>query len=197
MFVITKKDIVAIVVLYNPDNQVYKTIAGYKGLVSRVILVDNSSKNNQGLFKDLSYVKYIPLLDNFGIAYALNKGIKESYEKYFNLDFIHMEPILGRWFLSISSDTFDHLSSLPKKERRKQKRDPSLLPRSPSCVFPAFYCHHHPGLYRRRCLLACLMAFTNDPADCPCCLRLSPEAQDKNHKRSASAGLLCYHCLLR
>lgn len=82
MFVITKKDIVAIVVLYNPDNQVYKTIAGYKGLVSRVILVDNSSKNNQGLFKDLSYVKYIPLLDNFGIAYALNKGIKESYEKY-------------------------------------------------------------------------------------------------------------------
>lgn len=82
MFVITKKEIVAIVVLYNPDSQVYKTIAGYKGLVNRVILVDNSSKNNQELFKDLSYVKYIPLLDNLGIACALNKGIKESYEKY-------------------------------------------------------------------------------------------------------------------
>ncbi|MFR4967313.1 glycosyltransferase [Lactobacillus kalixensis] len=79
---ITKKEIVAIVVLYNPDSQVYKTIAGYKGLVNHVILVDNSSKNNQELFKDLSYVKYIPLLDNLGIAYALNKGIKESYEKY-------------------------------------------------------------------------------------------------------------------
>lgn len=79
---ITKKEIVAIVVLYNPDSQVYKTIAGYEGLVNHVILVDNSSKNNKALFKDLSYVKYIPLLDNLGIAYALNKGIKESYEKY-------------------------------------------------------------------------------------------------------------------
>lgn len=79
---ITKKEIVAIVVLYNPDSQVYNTIAGYKGIVNRVILVDNSSKNNKKLFQKLSYVKYIPLLDNLGIAYALNKGIKESHEKY-------------------------------------------------------------------------------------------------------------------
>ena len=79
---ITKKEIVAIVVLYNPDNQVYKNISSYKGIVNRVILVDNSSKNNKKLFQKLSYVKYIPLLDNLGIAYALNRGIKESHEKY-------------------------------------------------------------------------------------------------------------------
>lgn len=78
----TKKEIVAIVVLYNPDDKVYRTIKEYENLVNRVILVDNSLQSNGAKFKDLNFVKYIPLFQNKGIAYALNKGIKESNEKY-------------------------------------------------------------------------------------------------------------------
>lgn len=78
----TKKEIVAVVVLYNPDDQIYQIIKEYETLVNRVILVDNSSKSNKSKFKNLNFVKYIPLFQNKGIAYALNKGIKESDERY-------------------------------------------------------------------------------------------------------------------
>lgn len=57
----TKKEIVAIVVLYNPDDKVYRTIKEYENLVNRVILVDNSLQSNGTKFKDLNFVKYIPL----------------------------------------------------------------------------------------------------------------------------------------
>jgi rhamnosyltransferase len=79
---LTKQDIVAVVVLYNPNKKVYDNILKYKGLVNRLILVDNSLTNNKYLFKNIDFVDYIPLYNNYGIAYALNLGIKNSTEKY-------------------------------------------------------------------------------------------------------------------
>lgn len=67
-----------VVVIYNPDIQVMNNIKKYPKL-DEVILVDNSLKNNEALFKDIlnDNIKYIPLMSNTGIAHALNIGIKK------------------------------------------------------------------------------------------------------------------------
>ena len=67
-----------VVVLYNPDIQALNNISKYPQL-DQLILVDNSSKNNSNLFSSILLNKnviYKPLLNNYGIAYALNLGIK-------------------------------------------------------------------------------------------------------------------------
>lgn len=71
-----------VVVLYNPDMQVLNNINNYPKL-DQLILVDNSPKNNEKLFSSLlakDNVVYKPLLNNFGIAYALNLGIKVLHD---------------------------------------------------------------------------------------------------------------------
>lgn len=77
-----KSEIVCITVLYNPDSDVVKNVAKYHGLVNKVILVDNSSEDNSQIFSNIEDIDYIPLMDNKGIAYAINTGIKKSKEKY-------------------------------------------------------------------------------------------------------------------
>lgn len=79
---ISKENIAAIIVLFNPNQKVYENIKKYIGLVGQIVLVDNSSYNNKDIFKGIKNCKYIPLFDNKGIAYALNKGIKDSTEAY-------------------------------------------------------------------------------------------------------------------
>ena len=79
---ISKRDIVAVVVLFNPDQKVYENIKKYIGLVDQIILVDNSTNNNKDFFKNINNCKYIPLFDNKGIAYALNEGVKASDQTY-------------------------------------------------------------------------------------------------------------------
>lgn len=77
---ISKKDIVCIVVLYHPDASIVENIKRYTGLVNEVILVDNSSVNNDECFSGFDYIKYIPMMDNTGIAHAINVGIRMSTE---------------------------------------------------------------------------------------------------------------------
>lgn len=79
---ISKKDIVCIVVLYKPDASVIKNIKRYNNLVNEVILVDNSSEDNTELFESLDFIRYIPLKSNTGIAHAINIGIKKSEEPF-------------------------------------------------------------------------------------------------------------------
>lgn len=77
-----KSEIVCITVLYNPDSDVVENIKKSHGLVGKIILVDNSSDNNGKMFNDMKDVEYIPLMDNKGIARAINIGIENSDEKY-------------------------------------------------------------------------------------------------------------------
>lgn len=77
---ISKNDIGCVVVLFNPDTTIVENIKGYEQIVNEVILVDNSEEDNSLLFSDLSFVKYISLRENTGIANALNVGINELSE---------------------------------------------------------------------------------------------------------------------
>lgn len=77
-----KSEIVCITVLYNPDSDVVENVKKCHGLVGKIILVDNSSDNNGKMFNDMKDVEYIPLMDNKGIARAINIGIENSDEKY-------------------------------------------------------------------------------------------------------------------
>lgn len=74
-----KKEIVVVVILYNslPKNyghifQVYNDI--------KLIFVDNTP--NRVLECSDEHIDYLPLGDNMGIAYALNKGCRIAMEKY-------------------------------------------------------------------------------------------------------------------
>lgn len=69
-------------VLFNPDTTIVENITDYKQIVNEVILVDNSDEDNSSLFSSLSFVKYIPLMENTGIANALNVGIDISTEPF-------------------------------------------------------------------------------------------------------------------
>ena len=67
----------AIIVLYNPDiPQLVKSLRVLEQSVGLLCLVDNSKKSYESDFKDFKTVKYIPLMENRGIAAAQNVGVK-------------------------------------------------------------------------------------------------------------------------
>lgn len=79
----------AVVVLYNPDKQVYENLKSYIDYVDIIYAVDNSTENNKSEFTDNKIV-YISNNGNKGIAYALNVGahraIEDGYEWLLTMD---------------------------------------------------------------------------------------------------------------
>ena len=67
----------AVVVLYNPDDQIIENIKSYINYVDIIYAVDNSSVNNSAKLESEKIV-YLPNLNNMGIAYALNIGAKQA-----------------------------------------------------------------------------------------------------------------------
>lgn len=65
-----------IIVLFKPVNRNYSVLLGKTGI--EVILVDNTPGCDANLSQDNVY--YIPLLENKGIAYAQNIGVKKAIE---------------------------------------------------------------------------------------------------------------------
>ena len=76
--------VAAVVVLYNPDENVKKNIKSYINSVDVVYAVDNSSQDNSENFSDDKIV-YLSNGDNMGIAYALNVGAKKAIEDGHNV----------------------------------------------------------------------------------------------------------------
>ncbi len=108
-----KKDIVAIVVWYNPTVEHVQNIQSYIHDVHRVIVVDNSDTSNSHLLdkvEELAF-QYIPLYENFGIATALNKGCEEAIK------------LNAKWIMTMDQDSnwkpeqllsyFDLINSFP------------------------------------------------------------------------------------
>ena len=77
--------ICAIVVLFNPDKNVFKNILTYNSFFEKIIIVDNSKENNEKYILNKNYI-YIPNNKNLGIAAALNIGCKKAQEE--NFDFV-------------------------------------------------------------------------------------------------------------
>ncbi|MGL5963338.1 MAG: glycosyltransferase family 2 protein [Fusobacteriaceae bacterium] len=84
--------ICAVVVWYNPTEEMVQNIRSYNKFVSKVYIVDNSNFSNINLLKNKNDInfEYIPKLENLGIAKALNigceKAIKEKYEWILTMD---------------------------------------------------------------------------------------------------------------
>ncbi len=90
---VQKPDIAAIVVLYNPDNEVLSNINSYIDQVDKLYAVDNSDNLNSVLVERIKLnnrIEYISNHGNVGIAAALNVGVKkaiaEGYEYLLTMD---------------------------------------------------------------------------------------------------------------
>lgn len=84
---IKKYKIAGVVVLYRPDNAVYKNIQSYLQDIDKLYIVDNSEIQNLELVQQingLSNVVYIWNGDNEGIAKALNVGAKNAINDGFD-----------------------------------------------------------------------------------------------------------------
>lgn len=68
----------AIVVWFHPTEKEYQTLSLYKEDVAHVIVVDNSETDNSALLHNDPKVTYIPLMQNYGIAAALNRGCEAA-----------------------------------------------------------------------------------------------------------------------
>ena len=83
--------IAAVVVYYNPEESIYKKIKDVVNIVDKVYIIDNSSIDNSSLTDNsCNKIKYIPLMKNKGIAYALKLGadlaINDKYDYLLTLD---------------------------------------------------------------------------------------------------------------
>ena len=67
-----------VVVLFKPDDKMLDNINSYLGDLKKLYVVDNTPGGDiSDRFNDKK-IKYIPLKENKGIAYALNVGAKEA-----------------------------------------------------------------------------------------------------------------------
>ncbi|MDR0680738.1 MAG: glycosyltransferase [Dysgonamonadaceae bacterium] len=75
---ITDENLCAVVVWYNPNEEIAKNILRYNTGVHKVFVIDNSDKNNQSLLDGLKIenVCYHFIGENKGIAVALNIGFE-------------------------------------------------------------------------------------------------------------------------
>lgn len=83
--------IAAVVVYYNPEEDIYRKIKDVVNIVDKVYIIDNSSIDNSSLLDNsCNKIKYIPLMKNKGIAYALKLGadlaINDKYDYLLTLD---------------------------------------------------------------------------------------------------------------
>ena len=79
--------IAAVVILYNPDNNILENINSYANQVEKVFVVDNSDFSNEALLnKTDSFinVEYVFNNSNIGVAAALNIGAKMAIEQGFD-----------------------------------------------------------------------------------------------------------------
>ena len=86
---LSKNDILGVMITYNPDSSVVKNINSLINQVSDILIIDNGS-NDESLkyiydVKNKSNVKVIFNGSNMGIAYALNQGLSEANRNKFKL----------------------------------------------------------------------------------------------------------------
>ena len=91
------KNVVAVVVLYNPNRLVIKNILTYHSFLENIVVVDNSETANEEILNDLKKMLKIHLIvnqENKGIATALNQGIQKAI------------LLGGEWILTMDQDSY-------------------------------------------------------------------------------------------
>lgn len=114
--------VAAIIISYNPDNNLLDSIKLLINQVEKIIIVDNGSesekKKNINLIKDINNekIKVIFNQENLGIATALNIGVKDALKQGYN------------WILTMDQDSkvssnmieemFEVYSTIDESERK-------------------------------------------------------------------------------
>ena len=91
------KNVVAVVILYNPNRLVIKNILTYHSFLENIVVVDNSETANEEILNDLKKMLKIHLIvnqENKGIATALNQGIQKAI------------LLGGEWILTMDQDSY-------------------------------------------------------------------------------------------
>lgn len=91
-----QKKIIAVVIWFNPDAIMVNNILSYSNYVLKTIVIDNSNYNNLKLIEGLNNIEYIPLMNNYGIASALNIGYSRA------------EELGAEWVLTMDQDSSFH-----------------------------------------------------------------------------------------
>jgi rhamnosyltransferase len=93
--VITEKNLCAVVVWYNPNEEIARNILRYNEGVYKVFVIDNSDKSNQLLLDELKLenVCYHFIGENRGIAAALNIGFEYAHKHH------------AEWVLTMDQDS--------------------------------------------------------------------------------------------
>lgn len=102
---ISIKKFYGVVIIYNPDEDVIKNIKSYIGHLKKLFIYDNSLKNNESLFIELSAnydIEYIYNGINDGISKALNNVTKKLYGKN------------DTWLLTMDQDSYFKKTELNK-----------------------------------------------------------------------------------
>jgi rhamnosyltransferase len=76
-----------VVVLYNPEDNVFENIIGYVNELDVLFVVDNSEHKNEALIhklRDLRQVRYLDNEGNKGIAFALNRAARGAIKLRMN-----------------------------------------------------------------------------------------------------------------
>jgi rhamnosyltransferase len=96
---VKRENTCAIIVSYNPTNDIFKNLVKHLEIFQKVIIIDNGT--SQVIFEQLEsfskaydQIELISLNKNYGIAYALNCGIKRGLKLKFT------------WIVSFDQDSF-------------------------------------------------------------------------------------------
>lgn len=112
---LTKEQICAVIVTYDGASTIESTYLALNGQVDFVIIVDNNSKDNTKELVNLirnGRSTFIHLTDNYGIAYALNKGLEKAselgYKWVLTMD---QDSVIATNMISKLMNVYNHIES--------------------------------------------------------------------------------------
>jgi rhamnosyltransferase len=85
--------IAAVIVSYNPGNQLYQNVAALSSQVEKIIIVDNASANKHVFSPFQKPIEIIYNSHNVGLATALNQGVERALE------------LNAQWILTFDQDS--------------------------------------------------------------------------------------------
>jgi len=122
-----KNKIIALVTVYQPDDQIKENIKKIAEQVSRVIICDNSSDDHRDLFSAINHSIYITQHKNFGLPGAFNLALRNKSLDWNADDFII-------FFDQDSQIKDDYIRGLVHSYRKVEKHFPNI-----GCMGPVFF----------------------------------------------------------
>lgn len=125
-------NICGIVIWYNPSCDDINNIKTYINHIDKLIIVDNSNKDNSDLIENMNNIEYMPNYKNLGIAKALNIGCNRAISYGY------------KWVLTMDQDSsFDKFDDYMKKFNELSKNNNKIA------IFAPAYSKQEEGYVNR------------------------------------------------